>query len=186
MTSTIVTMDATSRDGRTALIVEPSPGDAVWIAAALSELGLRVVVSDSFQQAQAALRAGPVLLVTALRLAEYNGLHMVLRGKSADPQLAAIVMNGDDDPVVRAEAEKLGATFVVKKISVREFHAAVLRTMLARQPGLEFIRPPFERRTGSRRQAVVAGYAPERRTTDRRRFSSFNALPGANNQYKDS
>jgi len=180
MTATVFMIDATSQDRPTALVVETSPGDAVWTATALSQLGLRVIVSDTFEQASAELRAKPSLLVTALRLAEYNGLHLVLRGKSADPDLAAVVTNKVDDPVLRDEAEKLGATFVVRKVAVSEFQAAVLRTLFAGTSGPAPIRPPFERRAARRRKADVPGHGAERRIADRRRFFPPPASAGNN------
>jgi two-component system response regulator RegA len=169
MTSTIFTIDSMATRTRTALVVEPSAADAVWIALVLSELGFSVTVSDTFQDARAQLTVPPALLVTELRLGEYNGLHLVLRGKSAHPELAAIVTSRIDDPVLYAEAEQLGATYVLKNVGAQEFRAAILRTLFQSDPPEGSIRPPFERRTSDRRRHVDPIHEPELRVAERRR-----------------
>ena len=168
MTSTIFSIDAMLSGAHTALVVEPSAPDAIWIALVLSGLGFQVTASDTFQDARAQLATPVALLVTELRLGEYNGLHLVLRGKSLHPQLAAIVTSHIDDPVLYEEAERLGATFVLKSVGAHQFRAAVLRTLFRRTPQGEPIRPPYERRTAGRRQ-VVADHDPELRVGERRR-----------------
>src|SRR5205814_8218102 len=129
MTPTIFSIDAMLTGGHTALVVEPSAPDAIWIALVLSGLGFRVTASDTFRHARAQSTTPAALLVTELRLGEYNGLHLVLRGKSLHPQLAAIVTSHIDDPVLYEEAERLGATFVLKGVGAHQFRAAVLRTL---------------------------------------------------------
>jgi len=168
MTSTIFSIDSMLTGTHTALVVEPSAPDAIWIALVLSGLGFRVTASDTFQHARAQLTTPVALLVTELRLGEYNGLHLVLRGKSLHPQLAAIVTSPIDDPVLYEESERLGATFVRKSVGAHQFRAAVLRTLFRRTSQGEPIRPPYERRTAGRRQ-VVADHHPERRVAERRR-----------------
>src|SRR5688500_11415223 len=81
-----ITMPAPS-----ALIVEPVLLDALFVVATATSLGFQATVAATFQEGVERLRLSPLLLVTDLRLAEYNGLHLVLRGKSAKPDLAAIV-----------------------------------------------------------------------------------------------
>jgi DNA-binding response OmpR family regulator len=169
MTSTIFSIDAGLTGAYTALVVEPSAADAVWIALLLSELGFHVVVSDTFQDARAQMTVAPALLVTELRLGEYNGLHLVLRGKSAHPELAAIVTSRIDDPVLYTEAEQLGATYVLKNAGAQEFRAAVLRTVFRTDPQAEAIRPPFERRIANRRRKAIPDHQPELRVAERRR-----------------
>ena len=148
------------------LVVEPSPADAVELVSALAELGLPVTVSDSFTDAKTQLLAQPRLLVTELRLGEYNGLHLVVHGTAARMDMAAIVMSRIDDPVLTAETERLGATFVQKNVSGDELRAAICRTLFRTSP--EPIRAPFERRK-TRRRADEQRHEPERRIEERRR-----------------
>ena len=70
MTSTIFSVDAMSTGAPTALVVEPSAPDAIWIALVLSGLGFRVTASDTFQGAGAQLTTPVALLATELRLGE--------------------------------------------------------------------------------------------------------------------
>jgi DNA-binding NtrC family response regulator len=153
-----------------ALIVEPSLADAMFVVSTLSLLGFRVIASDNFHEAKALLREPPALLVSELRLSEYNGLHLVLRAKSARPDMAAIVTTQVADPVLQAEAERMGATFVLKPTTSEEFRAAVCRTLFRSPDSLgQPIRAPFEQRKADRRRGETAEHRLERRVSDRRR-----------------
>ena len=83
-----------------ALIIDPVLSDVMFSVAAASSLGFRVTVADSFQEALERLRVPPALLIAHIRLGEYNGLHLVLRGKAARRDLAAIVTSGVADQVL--------------------------------------------------------------------------------------
>jgi DNA-binding response OmpR family regulator len=150
-----------------ALIIDPVLSDVMFSVAAASSLGFRVTVADSFQEAIERLRVPPALLIAHVRLGEYNGLHLVLRGKAARRDLAAIVTSGVADQVLQAEAEQLGATFVLKPTTAQEFSAAICRTLLQATGGP--IRSPFERRTSDRRSTSSVAYHPDRRKGSRRR-----------------
>jgi CheY-like chemotaxis protein len=86
-----------------ALIIDPVLSDVMFAVAAASSLGFRVTVADSFQEALERLRVPPALLIAHIRLGEYNGLHLVLRGKAARRDLAAIVTSGVADRVLQAD-----------------------------------------------------------------------------------
>ena len=49
------------------------------------------------------------MVITQLRLQEYNGLHLALRARQAG--IPAVVV-GEPDAVLERDAEQLGATFV--------------------------------------------------------------------------
>ena len=136
----------------------------------MSTLHFDVTVANSFKDAKTALTdAPPTVIIADVRLKEYNGLDLVLRGQTAYPKLRAIITAHADDPGLQVEAERLGATYVRLPTTTSEFVAALHRTVL--QPhgaDIEPIRGPFERRCGERR---VAGSAPrddERRRVERR------------------
>jgi CheY-like chemotaxis protein len=153
-----------------ALIVEPVLADAMFLVNAVSELGLHVTVAATFQEAVERLRVSPTLLVADIRLGEYNGLHLVLRGKAARRELAAVVTSAAADPVLRAEAEQLGATFVLKPSTPEEIRAALCRTLFRPIGSAEPpIRPPFERRKVERRMTPRPYLHPDRRQNERRR-----------------
>ena len=164
-----------------ALIVEPVLFDALFVVATATSLGFEATVAATFQEGVERLRLSPLLLVTDIRLAEYNGLHVVLRGKSVKPDLAAIVTSSVADPVLQSEAEHLGATFVLKPVSAEELRAAICRTLLrSPQAPADPVRPPFERRSGERRRSTAAEYVqPDRRTLDRRRDIAVLIQQGA-------
>ena len=153
------------------LIVEPAPADASFLSAALVSGGFSVASVEGFGEARAWLEAAPpVLLIAESRLGAYNGLHLVLHARSIRPNMAAIVISHVVDPVLQAEAERLGATYVEKPVTRADLLAAVFRT-LARKTGgaAEPIVAPFERRVHTRRAHVAAPVHEERRRQERRR-----------------
>jgi DNA-binding NtrC family response regulator len=155
----------------TALVVASALADAITIAAALGSLQFRVTIAETFAKAKERLNTRPPhLLIADVRLGEYNGLQLVLRAKSLRPDAAAIVTSSTADAVLQADAEAMGATFVVTPVNATELTAVVLRTMFQTRAGQTDapIRPRFERRAGERRAAAVAVTA-DRRRRDRRR-----------------
>jgi CheY-like chemotaxis protein len=149
-----------------ALIVDPVLPDALFSVDAVSSLGFHVTVADNFHEALERLRLSPALLVADIRLGEYNGLHLVLRGKAAKRDIAAIVTSIVADSVLQSEAEQLGATFVLKPTTTEELRAAICRTLLRTTSGP--VRPPFERRKTERRGSLRP-FEPDRRVGSRRR-----------------
>jgi DNA-binding NtrC family response regulator len=147
-----------------ALVIAPALPDLLAVLSTLPAMGFDVTVAEKFQDAKESLASSrPALFVTGIKLGNYNGLHLVLRGTTAWPGLPCIVVAETADPVLRDEAERLGATFVVMPAPHNELAAAVSRTVL-RPAGLPFspIRPPYERRHNLPETARVAG-------TERRR-----------------
>jgi DNA-binding NtrC family response regulator len=67
----------------------------------------------------------PDVLVTDVRLVDFNGLQLVLEAKSRNPSVVAIVITGFDDPVLRSECVAAGARFLVKPLKAAEFLEAV-------------------------------------------------------------
>jgi len=157
-----------------AVVVGLSDGDRLMAFETLSAAGFEVTLVERFDAARARLVSNPpAVLLTAIKLGEFNGLHLVLAAKIADPRIAAIVTIEAPDPVLEKEAEQLGATFLVQPTSVRELLAAVLRTYLRSPADTTPIRPPFERRYRERRLSHLSSYTPERRGHDRRRELSL-------------
>ena len=150
------------------LIVEPSLDELVLLMSRLNNAGFQVTAAESFAQARPILASQPPsILITALRLGAYNGLHLVLRGKTVRPDMAALVTSPITDSVLQADAEAMGATFVVTPITERELIGAVLQTFFRDESQLP-IRPPFERRMSDRR-AAEGVLTEDRRGGDRRR-----------------
>jgi two-component system response regulator RegA len=156
-----------------ALVVERTLPDALSVVSVLSTRGFHVTVAETFAKANHHLSGHPpTVLVTEIRLGEYNGLQLVLRGKSLRPEMAAVVLSTVPDPVLQHDAEAMGATFVLKPVDDRELAAAVFRTIFQVTHGgvaLTPIRPPYERRREDRRQQVATLVTPDRRQRERRR-----------------
>jgi CheY-like chemotaxis protein len=155
-----------------ALIVEPNELDLVRVVSALSGAGFAVTATDNYHEARNRLAAAPPLvLVTEIRLGAYNGLQLALRAEAAGRRTAVVVTSTVPDPVLRRDADRVGATFALKPLTEAELLAAVYRTALRQRDAngaLEPLRPPFERRSGERRTASSA-VEFERRSADRRK-----------------
>ena len=157
----------------TALLVEPNATDAVRAYAALTAAGFYVTITRSFDTAKQLLAANPPsVLIAAIHLAEYNGLHLVIRGKSSHPLLAAVVTSDHHDAVLQAEAERLGATFAVKPLGESDMLSIVFR-MLFGGADSHPIRPPYERRSSDRRAPDGPIPVVERRHVERRTLPAF-------------
>lgn len=119
-----------------------------WLLSLFSDPSFHVTLAPSFGEAKLRLaEQRPALIVAAVQLGEFNGLGLVLRAKASNPDLRAVVLSRAPDPVLQADAEGLGATFVTLPIEHRELRAAIIRTLF--QPAVSAttpIRAPFERR----------------------------------------
>ena len=160
-----------------ALIVDPSPDDRAFFADTLIGSGFHVVVAETFHEARELLvHHHPNIIVTELRLGEYNGLHLLMRAKARHQDLAAIVTSTWLDPVLQAETERMRGTFLPKPIAREDALAAVLRTCFRDSAEDAPIRPPFERRQTIRRVALlpVDGESERRRLAERRRHYALS------------
>jgi DNA-binding response OmpR family regulator len=163
---------ATTMKTARALIVQPILEDADRWSAVAASLGFHVTVARRFAHAKSVLATGPHLLITDVRLHDYNGLHLVLRATFGSTRLAALVTSRTEDAVLQLEAEKLGATWVLMPNDPIELSAAVIRAMVRHgSSGDPTLRPPFERRHAQRRSEMIV--APDdRRVAERRRRSA--------------
>ena len=138
--------------------------------------GFHVLVAESFHAARELLdHHSPNMLVTELRLGEYNGLHLLMRGKAQREDLAAVVTSSWVDPVLQAETERMRGTFLPKPTTREEALAAIMRTCFRDAAETHPIRPPFERRHLIRRVAAlpVDGESERRRIVERRRHNAL-------------
>ncbi len=79
----------------------------------LSAAGYLLEVVHSFEMAvQQLARSCPDLLVTPVRLGQFNGLHLVLRCRVEYPQLPIVVTAESSDAGLAAEAAQYGVRFV--------------------------------------------------------------------------
>ena len=112
--------------GQKILIVDDDEPTRLGLAALLADAGYETVTASTVPTAvQALANEQPDLLIVDIRLHEYNGLQLIAMGPERIP---AIVVTGFADPVLEADARRLGADYLLKPIS-----AAALRGLIARR-----------------------------------------------------
>jgi DNA-binding NtrC family response regulator len=76
-----------------------------------------VVACDSFEKARQMLKDQTFdALITDVRLGAFNGLQLAVMARDMYPEMSLIVFSGFDDPVLRADAEQIGASYLVKPV----------------------------------------------------------------------
>jgi DNA-binding response OmpR family regulator len=152
----------------TALIVDPNVDQRAAFASALSATGFQIIATDVFAVARDWLSTKrPTIIITALKLGEYNGLQLVLRARLAERPVPALVTADSPYQGLYQEAQEAGATYVVTPVDNPELVAAVMRTLF-RGDSHTVIESPFERRLLDRRRVHQVMF-PDRRAADRRR-----------------
>ncbi len=108
------------------MIVEDDAATLAGWAAFIHAAGFSVVPLSSFAEAHRLMPfARPDVLVTDIRLGEYNGLQLVVQAGTLDPPPFVIVTSGFEDPVLTAEAERMGATFLRKPVQPAQLMALI-------------------------------------------------------------
>src|SRR5256885_1012905 len=99
------------------LIVEDHDATRQGLLVLLRNAGYKVEAAATFAEARRALvEHPPDLLITDLRLGEYNGLQLVAAVPLGTP---SIVVTGFPDAVLGADALKLGAHYITKPIDAQ-------------------------------------------------------------------
>jgi CheY-like chemotaxis protein len=79
----------------------------------LSGAGHRVTGAGTFETAWQAYTADPPdVVVAAVRLGAYNGLHLVIRARAHNANLGGVVTSRAADPALEAEARAHGAVLL--------------------------------------------------------------------------
>ena len=112
--------------GQIALIVSRDAA-AAELTAGLADVGYVVIERRSFVAARHRLTAELRLLITDLRLGDYNGLHLILVAKHKRPDLIALLVAETADDVLQREAESMGATFIVRPERESDLARVVLK-----------------------------------------------------------
>jgi DNA-binding NtrC family response regulator len=108
------------------LIAEDDAATLDGLAGLLCSAGLRVAPVSNFADAHRLMPfLRPHLLITDIRLGQYNGLQLVVQAGTLEPPPAVIVTSGFDDPVLIAEAQRMGATYVRKPVEPGQLTALV-------------------------------------------------------------
>jgi FixJ family two-component response regulator len=158
------------------LLVHSNPQALVTLSELLQRAGYRVRRAPSFEEARIALAARPACLVAAVQLGIFNGLHLVLDGRSRDPHLAAVVLDVRRDIALQADAHRLGSAYIVEPVEEGKFLALVAQLMDGATPCAAV--NLYEDRRRAERRVVVLAFDPERRRADRRRVALARGVGG--------
>ena len=104
---------------RRLLIVDDEPGLLDAMTTAFERAGRDVVGCRTFEEARQKLLAEDFqCLITDVRLGAFNGIQLAVIARDRNPDLAIIIFSGFDDPVLREEASHVGASYLVKPVTV--------------------------------------------------------------------
>ena len=114
------------------LIVDDNDAARTGLAKILERADFTVVAAATFAEGRNALsKEEPDLLIADVRLGEYNGLQLLASATRATP---AIVITGYPDPVLEADARRLGADYLVKPVSPASLVDLVRRKLSSVEP----------------------------------------------------
>lgn len=112
---------------RKILVVDDDRATRVGLVALLESEGYDVIAADNLKAARKAMAEdSPELLITDVRLGEFNGLHLAAANRTKVP---IIVITGFPDPVLQETAKDFNAEFLLKPIRPSEFLALVERKL---------------------------------------------------------
>jgi DNA-binding response OmpR family regulator len=98
------------------VIVAQNPALATALLSWLGSAGYELAIVTTFVAAKALLETSPALLISEVKLGEYNGLHLALKARTAG--IPSIVI-GPHDPVLERDANELGAVYLTSVLRRR-------------------------------------------------------------------
>jgi DNA-binding response OmpR family regulator len=115
------------------LLIEPDTVAASLATQMLTAAGHRVAWVDTFADAIWVSAAGaPDMMISALRLGAYNGLHLLMSVRAQQPSLAAVIMCDEGD--VTPDISRFGARHVAKPIDPLVLGTVVSELLLSCRP----------------------------------------------------
>ncbi len=101
------------------VLAEDDPSALDGLSRWLAGEGLTVLSCATFAEARAQLTTRRVsTLLTDVRLAEYNGLHLAQLARTLHPRAGVVVFSGYSDDMLQAEARNLGAAWLLKPLDL--------------------------------------------------------------------
>jgi DNA-binding NtrC family response regulator len=91
------------------VIVAQNPALATALLSWLGSAGYELAIVTTFAAAKALLETKPALVISELKLGEYNGLHLALKARAVG---IPTVIIGPRDPVLLKDADELGAVYL--------------------------------------------------------------------------
>ena len=108
------------------LVVDDDPNMLETIAWGVERGGHEAVQVGRFDQAKYYIQDSPPdALVTDVRLGAFNGLQLAILTTQKYPGTPVIILTGYEDPTLRDEAARAGATFVMKPVRLEDLLAHV-------------------------------------------------------------
>jgi DNA-binding response OmpR family regulator len=124
---------------RRILVVDDDRATRVGLVALLESEGYEVIAADNLKSARKAMMEdAPDLLLTDVRLGEFNGLHLAAANLTHVP---IIVITGFPDPVLEETAKEFDAEFLLKPINPADLLTLIERKLAAAPPEGPF-QPP--------------------------------------------
>jgi DNA-binding response OmpR family regulator len=119
----------------TLLIVDPDAAHQRVMVDALKAGRYRTLTARGFGRAVQLLESSrPDLLITYLRLGQFNGVHLVVLGRTKDPRMAALVVDDRRDAVLEREAMSAGATaYLCKPLAADHLLRCVAEALATRE-----------------------------------------------------
>jgi len=101
----------------------------------LAGRGHDVIFAAGFEAAVLALADhSPDLLISEVRLAQFNGLHLVIRSYTDHPTMRAILLDRTYDSVIEFDAQRHGATYLVEPVGPADLLVYVSRKLARISP----------------------------------------------------
>jgi DNA-binding NtrC family response regulator len=111
--------DKTARDRPIVVLAEDNRSALDGLSQWLEGEGFAVLACATFGEARAQLATRRVAaLLTDVRLAEFNGLHLVQLALTLHPRARLVVFSGHSDDVLQAEAQSVGALWLLKPLDL--------------------------------------------------------------------
>lgn len=111
-------------------VVESDPAELSQTVSVLRAAGYQVAGASRFDEAKRVLvDAPPALLIAGVRLGAYNGLHLIVRSRVDHPEMNAILTHHALDPVLKAEAERQRAVYLLRPWTDQDLLAVVERSL---------------------------------------------------------
>jgi DNA-binding NtrC family response regulator len=150
------------------LVVDTRVAARRRVADSIRRAGYEVIEAASFDEAKRSLIARrPALVISSVRLAAFNGLHLVHLGRLAQPKLGAIIFSSGADAMLQVEAERVGASILQEPVPTATLLSLIDR-MLDQDPDSSSDLRLADRRSGERRGQAEMAFVPERRMSERR------------------
>ena len=108
------------------VIVDDDPSVLGTITRFVKALGHEAISFDNFEQARVFIGSNnPDAFVVDIRLGTYNGLQLVHLARQLNAHARVVAVSGFEDLVLREEAARAGAHFLIKPFTVSDLEHAL-------------------------------------------------------------